>query len=727
MEDFLSRENNVKGVEYAQKLAEAEHGLQGDAAGLTKNLTMAIAILWSIFQLSVASWLILDTVFIRAAHLAFAIFLIFTNIPTFKFSHNWRPDLRFFLAMHRVTILDYILGLLAVVASLYIVLDYEGIAMRIGNPTTRDIIFGVMLVVLLMEATRRVIGPALPVIAMSFVVYSFCSEMSFVPDVLLQKAVSVNRFVGQITMDTEGIYGIPLDVSATIVFLFVLFGTMLEKAGAGNFFIRLALCLLGSFKGGPAKAAILGSGLTGMVSGSSIANIVTTGTFTIPLMKKVGYPATKAAAIEVAASTDGQIAPPIMGAAAFIIAEYVNVPYIEVVKAAAIPAFASYAALLWISHVEASKLGLEGIPRKDLPPFFKTLLSGLHYMLPLGMLLWELIVERHSPELSAFRAICVLAVLMLVQRPVMAKRDGLPLMPALRQGVKDIFLSLADGARNMAGVAMATASAGIIVGIVALGLGGLITEVIGVLAGDSIFLLLIITAFASLLIGMGLPTTATYIVMASLTAPAIVHIAGIQQFFVPIMAAHLFCFYFGILADDTPPVGLAAYAAAAIAESPPIATGIQGFMYDIRTAILPFMFIFNTELILWNINSWPQALLIFAMACLGNFAFASATQGWFISKNKVWEIPILLAITFIMMQPMNIVPAMNIASSNILTWISGSPVTISLSQPFHPYWFYVLGLALYAAVWFMQKPRQAGEYAKIKAAKPAPDTLAQGV
>jgi len=709
----MDDENNVKGVEYAQKLAEAEHGLQGDFAGVTRNLTMIVALIWSLFQLSVASWLIVDTVFIRAAHLAFAIFLIYTNIPTFKFSHNWRPDLRFFLAMHRVTILDYILAILAVTASLYIILDYEGITTRIGNPTTRDIIFGVMLVVLLLEATRRVIGPALPVIAVGFIAYSFCSEMSFIPDVMLQKAVSLNRFVGQISMDTEGIYGIPLDVSATIVFLFVLFGTMLEKAGAGQFFIRVALCLLGSFKGGPAKAAILGSGLTGMVSGSSIANVVTTGTFTIPLMKKVGYPPTKAAAIEVAASTDGQIAPPIMGAAAFIIAEYLSISYIEVVKAAAIPAFASYAALLWISHIEACKLGLQGIPRRELPPFFATLLSGLHYILPLAMLLYELIVVRHSPELAAFRAICVLVVIMLTQHPLRAWRAGQPLRPAFMLGVREVFRGLTDGARNMAGVAMATAAAGIIVGIVAMGLGGLITEVIAVLAGDSVFLLLGITAMASLLIGMGLPTTATYIVMASLTAPAIVAVASLQDFFVPLMAAHLFCFYFGILADDTPPVGLAAYAAAAIAEAPPIPTGLQAFMYDIRTAILPFMFIFNTELILHEITSWPQGLLIFAMACLGNFAFASATQGWFIARNKIWEIPLLLAVTFILMQPMNVLPAIGNIVGHVASLMGGTAEDYHWTTPFHPYWFYLLGTALLGGLWLLQKPRKAGDEARI--------------
>jgi TRAP transporter 4TM/12TM fusion protein len=403
-------------------------------------------------------------------------------------------------------------------------------------------------------------------------------------------------------------------------------------------------------------------------------------------MKRVGYPATKAAAIEVAASTDGQLAPPIMGAAAFIIAEYVSVPYIEVVKAAAVPAFASYAALIWISHIEASKLGLSGIPRAELPPIIKTLLSGLHYLLPLFMLIYELVWMRHSPELAAFRSILVLSVIMLLQHPIKARVNGESIKPAFKQGFLDILNGLADGARNMAGVAMATAAAGIIVGVVALGLGGLITQIIDVLSMGNIFLMLVITAIASLIIGMGLPTTATYIVMASLTAPAIVTIAGYQEFAVPIMAAHLFCFYFGILADDTPPVGLAAYAAAAIAGSPPIKTGLQGFMYDIRTAILPFMFIFNTELILHEVYSWPQGLLIFAMACLGNFSFASATQGWFITRNRFYEIPLFLTATFVLMQP-----------GYVAQWL-GLPED-------QRYWTYLIGVAIMVLIYVIQMPR----------------------
>ena len=306
------------------------------------------------------------------------------------------------------------------------------------------------------------------------------------------------------------------------------------------------------------------------------------------------------------------------------------------------------------------------------------------------MLLYELIVVRHSPELAAFNAIWVMAIIMLLQNPVKAYLAKEPMGPAFKQGIVDIFSALASGARNMVAVALATAAAGIIVGVVALGLGQLITAIIDTLSGGNIFLMLVIAAVTSLIIGMGLPTTATYIVMASLTAPAIVEIGGFNDFIVPLMSAHLFCFYFGILADDTPPVGLAAYAAAAIAKSPPIATGIQGFMYDIRTAILPFMFIFNSDLILHNVNSWPQGILIFVMACMGNFAFASATQGWFIARNKVWEIPIFLCVTLSLMRP-----------DLIASWL-GIPHE-------QRYWTYVIGMAIFGLLYLMQRPRMPKE------------------
>jgi TRAP transporter 4TM/12TM fusion protein len=673
-----------EGLELARRMAEEEEGVARKPKGYGKYVIPVIAVCWSFFHLYIACPYFdpLDSTFIRAIHLSFALLIVFLNYPLFK---KPRFGLHFLSAKNRIPMPDYIIGITAAISALYIVIDYVGLAMRAGSPVPRDIVIGLLLVIFLLEAARRVIGPALPLIAIAFCLYSFLGP--YMPEIIAFKGVSLNRFMGQITMSTEGIYGIPLDVSARIVFMFVLFGALLDKAGAGQYFIQLALSLLGGFKGGPAKAAVVGSGLTGLISGSSIANVVTTGTFTIPLMKKIGYPPTKAAAIEVAASTDGQLAPPIMGAAAFIIAEYVNVPYIEVCKAAAVPAFASYAALFFITHIEASKLGLSGIPRNELPPFFKTLVSGLHYLIPIIMLMYELMVLRHSPDLSAFNAVWILCLVIIFKNLITAYIDKSSPAKAFKLSISEIFAGLEAGGRNMVSVALATAAAGIIVGIVALGLGNLITEIIEMMSMGSVYLMLVITAIASLIIGMGLPTTATYIVIASLTAPAIVAIADLHEHFtVPLMSAHLFCFYFGILADDTPPVGLAAYAAAAIAKSPPIPTGLQGFMYDIRTAILPFMFIFNSDLILHNVYSWPQGILIFVMACIGNFAFASATQGWFVAKNRFYEIPLLLCVTFSLMRP-----------DAVSAWL-GIPHN-------YRYWTYLIGLGIYGGIYLMQRPR----------------------
>lgn len=629
-----------------QEIIAEESGEIRTLHGFERHLVPIIAVIWSLFQLSISSWLLLDSIAIRAIHLAFALVLLFLNIPFFK---KPKPFLKFLSARDHISWNDYLCAALGAISALYLYFDWEGIANRSGMPTTTDVVFGIILLVLLLDAARRALGPALSIIAITFSLYAYFGP--YMPDILAFRGVSVNRYLSQITLSGEGIYGIPLDVSARVVFLYVLLGGILEKAGAGKFFIDLALCFLGRFKGGPAKAAVLASGFTGMVSGSSIANIVTTGTFTIPLMKKVGYPATKAAAIEVAASTDGQLAPPIMGAAAFIIAEYVNVPYVAVVKAAAIPAFASYVALLYITHIEASKLGLRGLRKDELPVLLQTLMGGLHFLIPIGALLYELIFLRHSPDKSAFNAILWLLLVVFAKDMIDGRGSAGFIGKSLKKSFTTIYDGLASGAKNMVTVAVACASAGIIVGVVNMGIGGMITQIVEQLSGGNIYLMLLITAIASLLIGMGLPTTATYIVMASLTAPIIVEVGGLNNFIVPLMAAHLFCFYFGILADDTPPVGLASYAAAALARSDPIKTGIQGFMYDIRTSILPFMFIFNSDLILHNINSWPLGILIFIMACVGTCAFASATQGWFLMKNKWYDLFILLGVSLIMFRP----------------------------------------------------------------------------
>jgi TRAP transporter 4TM/12TM fusion protein len=582
-----------------------------------------IAMGWSVFQLSLASFLVLDSVAIRALHLGFAMLITFLAYPALKRSRRGIPAV--FTDSSRIYLLDVVVAIAAFLAAIYIFLDYEGLSYRQGAPLDRDIFMGILLLVLLLEGARRVVGPALPIISIVFLLYALYGN--HLPDFLAFKGVSLNRLMGQMTMSTEGVYGIPLDVSANVVFLFVLFGAMLERAGAGHYFIQLALSLLGRFRGGPAKAAVLGSGLTGMVSGSCIANVVTTGTFTIPLMKKVGYPAKKAAAVEVAASTDGQLMPPVMGAAAFIIAEYVNVPYLAVIKAAIIPAMVSYMALLYITHVEACKLGIEGMSREEVPRFTEIFPTGLQFLIPIAVLLVELIYFRHSPQMSVFRAIVVLALVVLIQYSLESVRDGSSAWSGVKRALIVFVESLMAGGRNMVAVAIATACAGIIVGVVTLGLGGLITEVIDQLSGGNLYAMLFITAVACLIIGMGLPTTATYIVMASLTAPALVSLGEANGLIVPLIAAHLFCFYFGILADDTPPVGLASYTAAAIARSEPIPTGIQGFLYDIRTAILPFMFIFNHDLLLIGVTSVLQGTLIFVTATVGAWAFVSATQG----------------------------------------------------------------------------------------------------
>ncbi len=670
-----------EGVKLARQIVNEEAGYGRLIEGWPKYIISGLAIFWCLYQLSIASWLILDVSYTRAIHLGCAITLAYLSYPMFR---KPRLGLKFLSAKTYIPLIDWLFAIGAGISAIYIILDYEGIMARYGSPSTKDVVFGVMLIIFLIEASRRVVGLTLSIVALLFIAYAFLGP--YMPEALSFKGVSLNRFIGQMTMSTEGIYGIPLHVSATMVFFFVLFGAMLERAGAGKLFIKLALSIVGSFKGGPAKAAIISSLLTGMVSGSSVANVVTTGTFTIPLMKKVGYKPEKAAAIEVAASVDGQIAPPVMGAAAFIIAEYVNVPYIEVVKAALVPAFASYAALFYIVHLEASRMGLEGLPKKELPPLWGTIKEGFYFFIPIIVLVCELVVLRHSPELSAFRAILIMALIMLLQKPVKAILSKEPVGPAIKESIIDLLNSMVMGSKNMLNVAIATATAGIIVGVVALGLGGLINHIVETLSGGNIYLLLVITALASLIIGMGLPTTATYVVMASLTAPAIVEVGSAYGFVVPIIAAHLFCFFFGILADDTPPVGLASFAASAIARSDPIRTGIQAFSYDIRTAILPFMFIFNTELILYNVNNIFQGFLIFIMACLGNFAFVSATQGWVITKNRFYEIPLLLSVTLCMMRPEFVAKLVNISLD-------------------YKYVSYIIGLALFGVVYGSQKIR----------------------
>jgi TRAP transporter 4TM/12TM fusion protein len=629
------------------------------AAGTITFLCLA----WSLFQLYLA-YQPIDSHIARAWHLAFAICLAFLAYPAYK-QHSqpmwvkWtkmvlpnfaRRSIRTYIPYY-----DMVLATLASAGALYIWWDYGQLINRQGLPNQLDIWMGIILIALLLEAARRSLGPALTVLGGIFLAYTIFGP--YLPEVLRHRGVPLDFIISDMYLTTTGIFGVPLGVSTDFVFLFVLFGAMLDRAGGGKYFIDVAFSALGTFRGGPAKAAVLASGLTGLVSGSSIANTVTTGTFTIPLMKKVGFPGYKAAAVEVAASTNGQLMPPVMGAAAFIMAEVVGLPYLDVVRAAFLPAIISYMALFWVVHIESMKMGIKAIPRAQLPPFGKTLLRGCHFIIPLGVLLFYLVILRRSPVTSALLAIESLAVIMFVQRPVIAfltlgahRRAGtldptvdVPRFIALAawEGLKDVWNGLIMGARNMISVGVATATAGIIVGVVTItGLVGRFITLIDTISMGNVVLMLIFTAITSLILGMGMPTTANYIIMATLTAPVIVQLGADAGLVFPIIAAHLFVFYFGILADDTPPVGLAAYAGAAIARADPIKTGLQGFSYDLRTAILPFIFLFNTDLlmiegvtstgsIIW-LDDYVHIAWIFFAGLTAMFAFASAIQGWLV-------------------------------------------------------------------------------------------------
>jgi TRAP transporter 4TM/12TM fusion protein len=664
-----------------EKYANWEFGPRS-FAGVEKWLLVLIATSWSIFQFLLPMFLTIPSDQVRAIHLAFAIALVFLSFPVIKNSYltdKLKGRFRFLTKTQGASWLDYLLGIIAVISVLYYIFEKTGLEARQGNPIASDFIFGTIMLLLLLEAARRALGPALPCVAIVFIVYSFFSE--YMPSFLAFQNASWTKIINQLTMSSQGVYGVPLDVSAQVVFLFVLFGAMLEKAGGGYYFIQLALSALGRFRGGPAKAAVLASGLTGMVNGSSIANTVTTGTFTIPLMKKTGFSAVKAGAVEVAASTNGQLMPPIMGAAAFIIAEYCNITYFEVVKAAFIPAFISYIALIYITHLESLKIDLKPLDKSDIPPFWKTLFGGLHFLIPLFFLLYQLIIERRSAQYSVFWAIVALAGLILVVELI---KSGRKVKDGLINAFKIILDSLVAGGRNMMTIGVAVGAAGIIVGIVALGLGSTLTELIGYISGGSLIIMLLITALVSLILGMGLPTTANYIVMASLTVPAIVALAGETGYAVPLIAAHLFCFYFGILSDDTPPVGLSAYAAAAISGADPIKTGIQGFKYDIRTAILPFMFFFNTDLLLIGVTSWSHITIIFCSGVIAMFAFAALTQNHLLVKNRIWDAVILLSSTAVLLRP------------DLFERWTGQPVWI----------WYIIGALLFGIVHLMQWPRR---------------------
>ena len=617
--------------------------------GFHLKLVAGIAITWSLFQLWYASpfpfWLnfgMFKGLPARAIHLGFALLLAFLIFP--------------YARGKKVNFIDILIAITGAICCLYIYVFYDqlvdrgGILLKINlsdNFTIPiELILGIIGILILLEATRRVIGVPLVVIAVCFLLFSYFGQ--YAPDIISHGGLSLKRLVGFQWFDQEAIFGIPIGVSVDFIFLFVLFGALLETAGGGKYFLDLAFAMVGKMRGGPAKAAILGSGMTGLISGSSIANTVTTGTFTIPIMKKTGFSKEKAGAIEVSSSVNGQIMPPVMGAAAFVMASFIGVTYFEVVKHAFLPAIISYIALFYISHLEALKLNLKGMDENDIPKLKKTFFEGIHFLVPIFVLIYLLVYMRLTASYSIFFATITLIIVNLLNK--IFKETNFK--NALIYWYNQTIVGFEKGALNMVSVGIAIATAGIIVG--AVGSTGLSTNLIIVIesiAKDNVIILLFLTIILCLLLGMGLPTTANYVVVASLMATVLVDVGNASGFIFPLIAVHLFVFYFGLMADVTPPVGLASYAAAAISGGDPLRTGAQAFWYSLRTGILPIVFLFNSELLLIGIESIWHGLMVIATSLIGILVFTSATQGWFINKLRWYEIIIFLIISISLLSP----------------------------------------------------------------------------
>ena len=708
--------------EELQELVASSDAGARNPAGAVGLLLVSVAVVWSVFQVVLASPIvnyILPGAIInnsRQIHLAFAVFLAFLAYPMLRSSPR-----------HYIPVHDWVLATVGAFIALYGFFFYEKIVNAGGLADDIDKWVALVGLIILFEAARRALGPAMAIIATVFLLYVFFGASEVVPEVIRWKGATLKKAMSHMWITSEGVFGIALGVSTKFVFLFVLFGALLDKAGAGNYFIKMAFGALGHLRGGPAKAAVVGSAATGLISGSSIANVVTTGTFTIPLMKRVGFTSEKAGAVEVASSVNGQIMPPVMGAAAFLMVEYVGISYLEVITHAFLPAAISYIALVYIVHLEAVKLnmptlgdrvislgrtiggmalffaGFAGLcygvqfpvawvvavvpdgagvilpgllvlayvallwlaaqgpdlepddPNAEdlrLPDVGEIYKSGLYYLLPIVVLVYFLMIEQKSPGLSAFWATMLLFVILLTQRPLKALFRGQNgYANRARDGVVDLFQGLIDGARNMIGIGLATATAGVIVGTVTLtGVGQVMADLVEFLSGGNLVLMLVMVALLSLVLGMGLPTTANYIVVSSLMAGVVVQLGAQSGLIVPLIAVHLFVFYFGIMADVTPPVGLASFAAAAVSGGDAIRTGFTAFFYSLRTVALPFVFIFNTNMLLIDVT-WVQGIITFVVATIAILVFTAGTMGWFLTKNRIYESAALVLIAFALFRP----------------------------------------------------------------------------
>ena len=583
--------------------------------GVMAKIISALAISFSVYQIYTASFGLLDAQIHRAIHLSFGLCLVFLLYPMKK---SWRRD--------KLHPLDGVLAILGAAAPLYIVANFRELILRAALPTPADVAVGALGIVLVIEAARRVVGLPMVCVVLVFVGYAFAGP--YMPGILAHRGLTVDYFVSHVYFTTEGIFGIPLGVSSTFIFLFILFGAYLEGTGLGKFFIDVANSIAGWASGGPAKVSVLSSGLMGTVSGSSVANVVGTGSLTIPMMKKLGYHKDFAGAVEAAASTGGQLMPPVMGAAAFLMAEFVGVPYVEIVKAAIIPAFLYFAGVWLGVHFEAKRNNLRGLPREELPKLGELLRTRGHLAIPLLVIVW-LLVSGYTP----MRAALVAIILSIVVSSLKA---------STRMSPAEIVHGLETGARNVLGVLVACAAAGIIIGVVTkTGVGLKLASALLDLSGGMILPSMFLTMITAIILGMGVPTTANYVITSTIAAPALI------QMGVPILAAHMFVFYFGIIADVTPPVALAAYAGSGISGGNALKTGINASKLAIAAFIIPYMFVLSPELLL--LNGLTVGLIVsLVTAIVGMVALSSSLIGYLAAPLLTWQ-RVILAFGGIMM------------------------------------------------------------------------------
>lgn len=584
-----------------------------------------LCVLFSAFHLYTAAMGAFAPQIQRSVHLGFVLTLIYLLYPA-------RAD----GDRHKLVWYDVILALAGAAVCVYIIWNYDTIVMEADVPGTWDFIMGGLAILLVLEATRRIVGLPIALVALVFLLYAKFG--AYIPGMLGHRGFSFSRIISHMYLTTEGIFGMPLGVSASFVFLFILFGAFLHSTGLGKFFIDLALAAAGRYVGGPAKVAVLASGFFGTISGSSVANTVSTGTFTIPLMKSVGYRGAFAGAVEAASSTGGQIMPPIMGAAAFIMAQFLGVGYVEIAKAALIPAVLYYLAVGFMVHMEAKRLGLKGIPKERLPHTWHVLREGGYLLIPIFVLIY-LLIQGYTPLKSAYYCILSTVIISVVANNWKAwqgasynnESEASALLECNVATGKDILQAMENGARLALGVAAACACTGLVIGVVTLtGMGLKLANTIVMLSGGSFILTLLFTMCASIILGMGLPTTAKYIVLATIAAPAI------QTFGVPALAAHLFIMYFGILADLTPPVALAAYAAAGIARSDPNATGFMAVKLALAGFLIPYIFCYNPGLLMINATSAEIAFYVIT-AAVGIASLSFASVGYWMRNLYLWE------------------------------------------------------------------------------------------